>query len=189
MKHFTILTSAVLSSSYLSQGMLFNPSEPKELFPGIQDLLPNEDGEPFIRSMRRAACRAIDVLLTSEDVAASIFFEGAVGPGIRQGGSIRLRNPKDINETVGVYSYLSTFLSNSTQPYQCIGTGSYVLGHADVITGEKDEITFTASCTNLPFLTLTGGQGRYLGATGYSKTMVPHAEGFVHEIYLCDKDI
>jgi hypothetical protein len=107
-------------------------------------------------------------------------------PGSSNGGQIALSDPSDPSVKVGDYSFFTQFFS--TDPvrryFPCVGTGAYTFG--DAIEGTpRDQVTFTASCSNSPFFTITGGTGKYLGASGYVEFMIPVEAGFRHDIYLC----
>lgn len=130
------------------------------------------------RRRRNLNCRRVTVLLTDEDVAAGQFTEltGAPKPFDRQGGIILLSDPDDPKTKIGKYRFLITFLDNQ---FGCIANGAYTFDNSG------DEITFTASCAQLPFFTITGGQGKYSGAEGYVEFMISVERGNNHEIEIC----
>jgi hypothetical protein len=122
------------------------------------------------------------VLLTREDVLANQFLDGPIGTGTRETGSIPLRNPDNSTEVIGDYSYMVTFTTefdNVTSQIGCVGFGAYTFGLGQ-------QITFTASCAGLPFFSITGGQGRFTGAAGFSEFLIPVEEGSLHRISLCE---
>lgn len=122
-------------------------------------------------------CSTKTVLLKNDDIAAGQFSEltGPPKPFERQGGVIALSDPDDSSKKIGDYSNLITFLDNS---FGCIATGAYTFD-----TG--DQVTFTASCSQLPFFTITGGQGEFKGAEGFVQFMIEDPEGFTHDITIC----
>ena len=146
-------------------------------------------------------CRTIRVLLTKNDTDAGLvdgwsdFSE--IKFGTTQGGKILLSNPDNSSEKIGSYTVLTTFLSPvnlTTFDVDCYGNGAYRFGdgggglRGDDGAGDGGgTINFASSCTGRPYLTLVGGQGSYLGAYGYSEFMIPHPDGFVHEIYVCTR--
>jgi len=137
-------------------------------------------------------CEQVRVLLTTANVAAGQSSEltGAPKFGDRQGGSIVLLEP-GLNNTmtdtiVGDYSYFITFLNGNVGNYGCLATGAYTFVSPD--SGNKtffDQVTFTASCSGLPFFSITGGRGKYSGAEGFVEFRIPVADGFIHEINIC----
>jgi len=132
-------------------------------------------------------CKTLRVLLASDDVAVGLidgfsdFSE--IGFGTLQGGKVLLSNPDDETDKIGDYTVHTTFLSafNFTDSsVDCMGTGAYQFGMGE-------QIAFTSTCAGLPYFTITGGQGDYLGATGYVEFMIPDpaGRGFFHDLYVC----
>jgi len=78
---------------------------------------------------------------------------------------------------IGDYAYLITFLNDS---FGCVANGAYTF-----TTG--DQITFTASCSGLPYFSITGGRGKYSGAEGFVEFQIPTDDGSgnFHEINIC----
>jgi len=132
-------------------------------------------------------CHLISVLLTTEDTEKG-FIDGfndysEIAFGTIQGGTVRLSNPENSQETVGEYTALTTFLGSfdaKTFEVDCADAGAYQFGPGE-------QIAFSATCAGLPYFTITGGQGRYFGAYGHVEFMIPHPEGFVHEIHVCTR--
>ena len=131
----------------------------------------------------RVGCdfETITVLLTNADVAASYNSEAVEGfaPKAfdRQAGVVQLSDPNDNSTKLGDYSFLITFLDNA---FGCLSVGAYTF-----VNGSQ--ITFTASCSGLPFFSITGGQGDYSGAAGYVEFRIPTADGTgnLHKIHVC----
>ncbi len=76
---------------------------------------------------------------------------------------VPLSNPDNATEKIGSYTVLTTFLGRvdmNTFQVDCYGVGSYQFGPGH-------QISFVAPCSGLPYFTITGGQGDYLGAQGY----------------------
>jgi len=149
--------------------------------------IPLDEGQLAEIELRRQAgqsskldCEHVKVLLTDANVAAGQSSETQPNelPKAfdRQGGVILLSDPNDADTIIGDYSYLITFLNNS---FGCIANGAYTF-----LTG-GDEVTFTASCSGLPFFTITGDRGKYSGAKGFVEFMIPVTDGFTHEINIC----
>jgi len=123
-------------------------------------------------------CEQVKVLLTKANVDANQFSELTGPPKAfdRQGGVIPLLDPNDTNTTIGDYTYLITFLNGIGG---CLANGAYTF-----LSG-GDQVTFTASCSGLPFFSITGGRGKYSGAEGFVEFMIPVEDGFIHEINIC----
>jgi len=76
---------------------------------------------------------------------------------------IPFSDPNDLEATTnGDYSFLITFLDAS---FGCMATGVYTW-----ISG--DQVVFTASCSGLPFFSVTGGRGRFADKTGFVEFMI-----------------
>lgn len=128
-------------------------------------------------------CKKFAVLLTSDNISSG---DGttAKNPALpvafdRNGGVIALSDPNDPTTIIGDYSYLLTFLNDS---FGCLANGAYTLSGTD-------QVTFTASCSGLPFFTITGGRGKYAGAEGFVEFMIPVEDGFLHEINICNSRV
>jgi len=126
-------------------------------------------------------------LLTNANVEAGQSSELTGPPRAfdRQGGTILLLDPNgdaDTDTVIGDYSYLITFLNGIGG---CIATGAYTFVSADDGGNTTDQVTFTASCSGIPFLSITGGQGKYSGAEGFVEFMIPVEDGYIHEINIC----
>ena len=132
-------------------------------------------------SSTKSCKKALTVFLDQSLVDANQYSEVQGGvPQVfdRQGGVIPIgdADADDPAVIVGDYSYLITF---TTPAFGCVANGAYTLDDG------KDQITFTASCSGLPFFTVTGGRGKYEGADGFVQFMIPVEGGNNHEIYLC----
>ena len=123
-------------------------------------------------------CEQVVVLLTNANVDAGQTRESTDPPKTfdRIGGTILLEDPNDADTIIGDYSYLITFLNNS---FGCIANGAYTFSEG------VDQVTFTASCSGLPFFSITGGRGKYSGAEGFVEFMIPEGDGFIHKINIC----
>jgi len=124
-------------------------------------------------------CEQVVVLFTRANIEAGQTSEVTGPPKTfdRIGGTILLEDPKgDDNTTIADYSYLITFLDGIGG---CIANGAYTF------TGGGDQVTFTASCSGLPFFSITGGRGKYSGAEGFVEFMIPLGDGFIHKINIC----
>lgn len=129
-------------------------------------------------------CEKIEILLLTPEVSEATFVDGTPGPAGRQGGRIPMRDPDNPDHVIGQYSFIINFLTEfdaATGDIGCLTPGSYVFD-----TG--DQITFLADCNTRPFLTITGGLGRYFGAKGFIEFMIPAPGGFTHSIYVCEHD-
>jgi len=95
----------------------------------------------------------------------------------RQGGVVAFSDPNDAETVLGDYTYLITFLDDF---FGCVANGAYTF-----TTG--DQITFTASCSGLPYFSITGGRGKYSGAEGFVEFRIPTDDdsGHFHEINIC----
>jgi hypothetical protein len=126
--------------------------------------------------------KVLTVFLDQGLVDANQFTEVITGnpPRVfdRQGGVVPIgdADAEDPTAIVGDYSYLITFTSPA---FGCLANGAYTFH-----TG-ADQITFAASCSGLPFFTITGGRGKYEGAEGFVQFMIPVEGGNNHELYLC----
>lgn len=125
-------------------------------------------------------CEQVKVLLTHANVAANkdeseTPDKTAIKAFDRQGGVVPLSDPNDAKTIIGDYSFLVTFLNSS---FGCLSNGAYTF-----LTG--DQITFTASCSGLPFFSITGGRGKYSGAEGFVEFLIPVEDGSLHEINIC----
>jgi hypothetical protein len=139
---------------------------------------------------RLGHCQVMSVFLAEDKVGDGMFVEGPFrgAPGSVFGGQIAIADASNPSVIVGDYSFFVKFLKTdpSTSYYPSVGNGAYTFGVNDG-QSPRDQITWTSSSSNSPFLTITGGQGKYLGAKGYVKIKVPAPGGFIHEIYLCDE--
>lgn len=149
----------------------------------------DEDQLAEIELVRRQAkgsskldCEQVKILLTNERVDAGQSSEvranGRPKAFDRQGGVIAFSDPNDADIVLGDYTYLITFLDDS---FGCVANGAYTW----FTTG--DQITFTASCSGLPYFTITGGRGKYSGAEGFVEFRIPTDDdsGKFHEINIC----
>ena len=138
------------------------------------DIISLDEGQLAEIELRRQAkgsskldCEQVKILLTNASVDAGQSSEvPADGPPKafdRQGGVVAFFDPNDAETMIGDYTYLITFLNNS---FGCVANGAYTF-----TTG--DQITFTASCSGLPYFSITGDRGKYSGS------------GNFHEIYIC----
>ena len=155
-----------------------------------------------------SSCRVFQVLLTHEDskkhIHSSFETPQEIQFGSLQGGTIPLRssasdnNTNDTNTIIGSYTFLNTFLGPvtnlQTMQVDCFGAGTYTFFQNDNNNHSKnnnedttstDSISFAASCEHLPYLTITGGQGRYTNATGYIQYRIPDPRGWLHEVHVC----
>ncbi len=186
-RNFRILVAAATSSDAFGLQQLVDVFPSDAVHPAFQRVLTNTS-DPDDSAMARACYTdsAIKVLLTSNHKSEGMYLqEDLTVPGARHGFSVILSDPDNSARQIGRYTALSTFF-RATLPYLCISYGTYTFGDDDALP-PKDQISFSASCENLPFFTITGGQGRYAGASGYVQYMLPHEEGNVHEIHICEK--
>jgi hypothetical protein len=51
--------------------------------------------------------------------------------------------------------------------------------------GVGEQLTWAGSCYGMPFVTITGGHGRFQGAVGFVWLDNPGPKGDVHKITLC----
>ena len=129
-------------------------------------------------------CEQVKVLFLDANVEAAQYstqVEGGVPKAFdSQGGVIPVSDPNDADTIIGDYSYLITFLNDA---FGCIANGAYTFKDTD----GDDQITFTASCSGLPFFTITGGRGKYSGAEGFVEFMIETDDksGYLHEINIC----
>mmetsp|Transcript_19189 Transcript_19189/g.44791 ORF Transcript_19189/g.44791 Transcript_19189/m.44791 type:complete len:238 (-) Transcript_19189:575-1288(-) len=132
-------------------------------------------------------CETLDILLTHEDTKRGITSDfgddfSAIEFGTLQGGKVAMRHPDVavVDNVMGEYTVLTTFLGpvamdrGSSFQVDCYGVGSYQFGSSSANQDENhhgsrggDQITFVAPCSGLPFFTITGGQGKYVGAQGF----------------------
>lgn len=141
----------------------------------------HQDLDASRRSLQDSPCHTIRVLLTEQDLKG-VIYENDLFPnaGGIQGGTVALSNPQDSSEKIGDYTYLISFLPNMN----CIATGAYTFFPSSGT--RKEQVTFTASCSALPYFTITGGQGLiFRGSTGYVEFMIKVDQGYIHEIHLC----
>jgi hypothetical protein len=152
------------------------------------DIISLDEGQLAEIELRRQAkrsskldCEQVKILLTNANVDAGQSSEVSAG-GLpkafdRQGGVIALSDPNDVETVIGDYTYLITFLDDF---FGCVANGAYTF-----TTG--DQITFTASCSGLPYFSITGGRGKYSGAEGFVEFQIPTDDGTgnFHEINIC----
>ena len=129
----------------------------------------------------------------------------------------RNHNNKELQQQQqqGYYEVSITFLNQPSSPNDdstttttqppmgCIGVGAYTFlpvspnvkqnHHSNTPSSSSsvDQITFTASCQGLPYLSITGGMGAYQGAYGqvhYNLPgRLPHTKR--HEIHVCQRPL
>ena len=127
-------------------------------------------------------CKHVKVLLTDANIATGQFSETLLGYGEpikafdHQARMINFVDANDAETIIGNYSNLITFLDSS---FGCIPNKVYTF-----LTG-GNQVTFTASCSGLPFFTITGGRGKYFGAEGVFEVMIPTEGTFTHTINIC----
>lgn len=138
---------------------------------------------------KKGNCKVMVIHLADEKVAEGIFLDGPFrgAPGSKFGGQIEIADASNTSAIIGDYSFSIQFMKTdpSKSYFPCVGSGVYSFGVHDGLV-PRDQITWTASCSNSPFLTITGGHGKYLGAKGYVRIKVPVPGGNNHEIHLCD---
>lgn len=152
------------------------------------DTIALDEGQLAEIELRRQAkgsskldCEKVKILLTNASVDAGQSSEVPAG-GIpkafdRQGGVVAFSDPNDAENVLGDYTYLITYLDDF---FGCVANGAYTF-----TTGHQ--ITFTASCSGLPYFSITGGRGKYSGAEGFVEFMIPTDDGSgnFHEINIC----
>ena len=128
------------------------------------------------------SCKITRVLLTSEDLVGKIYATGPPGPNVLQGGRITLSDPDDPTVKIGTYEFGIHFLTELGPNFDigCITTGAYTFGQGEMVS-------FTAPCANSPFFSINGGTGKFQGAEGFVEFMIRVENGFIHEIYVCNK--
>lgn len=117
--------------------------------------------------------------------------------GTAYGGQVPFYESEDYNQSaVAEYTWYTRFMYSEAdgvgangltegQTLTCMGGGAYTFGTPAYPFRLLDSITWQASCANFPYYTITGGQGSYLGVTGYVEAFIPTESGYRHDIYTC----
>lgn len=137
-------------------------------------------------------CELMSIYLKTEDIQANTYLAGSfIGEtGSFYGGQYPMYDSESFDNRIGDYEFATNFLNVdfATNNVQCVGNGSYTFGEAVGFEVRRAQITWTATCANSPFFTITGGQKEYSGAKGYSvfDRQLDGGLGSRHDIYLCN---
>lgn len=144
-------------------------------------------------------CELTYIYLKSEEIDANIYLEGPFigAPGSFYGGQIPMYDSPAFTNKIGEYEFATKFLKVdfSTGLFSCVGSGSYTFGDPSFayIPGasnptpdqRRGQIMWTATCSNAPFFTITGGQKEFSNAKGFTVFDRSVEGGSRHDIYLC----
>ena len=179
LKKLTLPIAAIILLSTISSSFAVE----KNAFPSEAD--PPAYNRFLQRNKKCVVPNTIQVLLTTNHTKEGKYLEGdPTIPGARHGSSVILSDPSNSGIQVGRYSVLTTFL-RTTAPGLCVSSDAYAFFGSEDDAPPRDQLTFAATCENLPYFSITGGQGIFVGATGYVEYMIPHEEGTLHEIHVC----